>query len=826
MLLANRSKRKDLDLAAKKPNQLPPARFNLTTLLRRFNKKEDSVPQLPPDSAAEPLCTQAHLAVPTLTFVDSATSSASASGAPSGAATYSSFSTECVSLPNSEMTSHYELDAIEEDMLPVTDVPDQPVASKLRSHLRPGVATARAFAGMTCMGGTDGVHPDCGPAGVSPISSASPTSPLSDDASFEIDDMQDITAYLSEAESDLAYNPNSEECASEYVDGGYHPVNKGEVYYSAEIPGRQYIALRKLGWGHFSTVWLAKARTYPSDPDHRDENDFYVALKFVKSNRNYTEAAEDEIRILTTLQNPAAHAGHLTLHQRLYFDRFADDQGLPSTHPGYGRIMALLDHFTVRGPHGSHICMVFEVLGENMLSIVGKFKQQAKLAREIEREKQKQADQHSKEKSSKDQTKEQPDHIKEPKESARTNPDPKLERKINTRALLSLGLLRKPETEAVPPVPDMTWLSHGGLPVPIVRQIMRQLLTALDYIHHCGVVHTDLKPENILMEIDEIEPLIRDIERQKVARFWGRHGGENKGKRPKSKTHRKHKNKDKKVPVKDSTASDVSLSGSGNVSTVSFGSHGSVTSTGSGPLSYTPSRNSVPGRFGSPVRSSKPLTQLSDVRSTSKAATAAPFHVKLADLGNATFCHAHFTDLIQTRQYRSPEIILHHSTWGASTDIWSVGCILFELITGDYLFDPHNGDKFDKDDDHLAQMIELLGEMPSEEYLMRCSSASKFFKMGDLDQVRLRRIAPLKYWGLEDVLVEKYKLDRTDPNVPLVADLILKCLRFNLEERFDARSLLSHPWLNDDLDWASVDVARLRLARPTHTSDVPGFLLE
>jgi len=39
-----------------------------------------------------------------------------------------------------------------------------------------------------------------------------------------------------------------------YVKGGYHPVNIGEVF------NRRYTVVRKLGWGHFSTVWLAKDR--------------------------------------------------------------------------------------------------------------------------------------------------------------------------------------------------------------------------------------------------------------------------------------------------------------------------------------------------------------------------------------------------------------------------------------------------------------------------------------------------------------------------------------------------------------------------------------
>ena len=38
---------------------------------------------------------------------------------------------------------------------------------------------------------------------------------------------------------------------------------------------------------------------------------------------------------------------------------------------------------------------------------------------------------------------------------------------------------------------------------------------------------------------------------------------------------------------------------------------------------------------------------------------------------------------------------------------------VFELITGgDYLFDPASGSRYSKDDDHIAQIIELMGEFP------------------------------------------------------------------------------------------------------------------
>ena len=74
---------------------------------------------------------------------------------------------------------------------------------------------------------------------------------------------------------------------------------------------------------------------------------------------------------------------------------------------------------------------------------------------------------------------------------------------------------------------------------------------------------------------------------------------------------------------------------------------------------------------------------------------------KICDLGNGCWTHHHFTSRIQTRQYRSPEVILGID-YGTSADLWSFACMIFELITGDFLFEPRKGPCYSKNDDHLA----------------------------------------------------------------------------------------------------------------------------
>jgi len=166
------------------------------------------------------------------------------------------------------------------------------------------------------------------------------------------------------------------------------------------------------------------------------------------------------------------------------------------------------------------------------------------------------------------------------------------------------------------------------------------------------------------------------------------------------------------------------------------------------------------------------------------------FHCKIGDLGNACWVDKHFTDDVTTRQYRAPEVIVG-CPYGPEIDIWSLACLVFELVTGDYLFDPKEDPthRHTRDEDHLALMIELLGEMPK-----KLTQEGKFSKQYFTRKGELKNITELDEWGLRDVLVEKYKL--SDEDADGLSSFLLPMLEFNPAQRISASDAMKHPWLS------------------------------
>ena len=142
----------------------------------------------------------------------------------------------------------------------------------------------------------------------------------------------------------------------------------------------------------------------------------------------------------------------------------------------------------------------------------------------------------------------------------------------------------------------------------------------------------------------------------------------------------------------------------------------------------------------------------------------------------------------QTSQYRAPELILGIN-YNETIDIWSLACIVFELATGDYLFNPHNSLKYTKNDEHLAKIIQILGKMPKL-FVSRGSYSKKYFnKFG-----KLKRIQNLEKLNLTDILINNYNFKEKEAKA--LTDFIMPMLEYFPEKRATARQMLKHPWLN------------------------------
>ncbi|GJE90013.1 kinase-like protein [Phanerochaete sordida] len=140
---------------------------------------------------------------------------------------------------------------------------------------------------------------------------------------------------------------------------------------------------------------------------------------------------------------------------------------------------------------------------------------------------------------------------------------------------------------------------------------------------------------------------------------------------------------------------------------------------------------------------------------------------------------------------RAPEVILR-SDFGPAIDIWAIGCIVFEMLSGRWLFHPEaGGDDWSIEDDHLAKMIELTNERFSAAMLERAENAREYFDShGDL--LRVQELYPVP---LQDAL-NNYKTITAD-EAKAAAVFIRECLHLEPAARWSARQLLEHPWLRD-----------------------------
>ncbi len=152
--------------------------------------------------------------------------------------------------------------------------------------------------------------------------------------------------------------------------------------------------------------------------------------------------------------------------------------------------------------------------------------------------------------------------------------------------------------------------------------------------------------------------------------------------------------------------------------------------------------------------------------------------IVLTDFGSCIKFRDLDNDEIQTRYYRAPEVILK-IPYDHKIDIWSIGCILFEIYTGKILFDPEKDEDFNRDFYHLNLIQELCGEFPKS-FIKKSPLKNFFFKNNRL-----------KYKNKNgDKLSIESLINKANPNVKLI-NLIKKCLIIDPVERPDINKIMT-----------------------------------
>uniref|UniRef100_A0A8B9JIT4 non-specific serine/threonine protein kinase n=2 Tax=Astyanax mexicanus TaxID=7994 RepID=A0A8B9JIT4_ASTMX len=617
----------------------------------------------------------------------------------------------------------------------------------------------------------------------------------------------------------LGSDDEEQEDPADYCKGGYHPVKIGDLFNG------RYHVIRKLGWGHFSTVWLCW--------DIQGKR--FVAMKVVKSAQHYTETALDEIKLLRCVR-----------------------ESDPSD-PNKDMVVQLIDDFKISGINGIHVCMVFEVLGHHLLKWIIKSNYQGlplPCVKSIIRQVLQGLDYlHTKCKiihtdikpenilmcvddafvrrmaveatewqkagapppsGSAEETEEEEE---EEEEKTATEDDPEPGQVEKKRAeeepkIVSTGDQLEPKAD------ECTEEKQPDQPKEEEEQEEQDRTE--------GAEDDDEEEEDEDDdEDDDEEDDEADDERQEL-----RNSTEDQNDTPKTNGHvilnakgRDHKSLqvlpvpspshspllcplvESEISTTDRDASDASyeLFNGETVGLTNGARH-----RGTAPRFPELPLDPEPGECGqdegepplSPNADRSRTVSSSSTGDTPKAKARAAdllvnpldprnadtLRVKIADLGNACWVHKHFTEDIQTRQYRSIEVLIG-AGYSTPADIWSTACMAFELATGDYLFEPHSGEDYSRDEDHIAHIIELLGCIPRHFALSGKYSREFFNRRGEL-----RHITKLKPWSLFDVLVEKYGWSAEDAGH--FTHFLLPMLEMVPEKRASARDCLNHAWLS------------------------------
>uniref|UniRef100_A0A2K6A476 non-specific serine/threonine protein kinase n=1 Tax=Mandrillus leucophaeus TaxID=9568 RepID=A0A2K6A476_MANLE len=546
----------------------------------------------------------------------------------------------------------------------------------------------------------------------------------------------------------LGSDDDKQEDPNDYCKGSYHLVKIGDLFNG------RYHVIQKLGWGHFSMIWL-------SWDIHGKK---FVAMKVVKSAEHYTETALDKIRLLKSARNPDPN------------------------NPNREMVVQLLDDFKISRVNGTHICMVFEVLGHHLLKWITKSNYQGLpllCVKKIIHL----------------------DYLHTKCRIIHTDIKPEnILLSVNEQYFRSLAAEATKWQQSGAPPPSGSAVSTAPQPKPADKMSKKK--------------KKKLKKRQ-KRQAELLEKRMQEIEEMERVGPWAKKTKQARRIRESF----KYVGQDQTLMERDTEGGAAEINCNGVIEVINYtqnsnnetlrhkedlhnandrdvqnlNQESSFLSSQNGDSKYISQlqesiRSEIPcedeqeQEHNGPLDNKGKSTAGNFLVNSLEPKNAEKFKVKIADLGNACWVHKHFTEDIQTRQYHSLEVLIG-SGCNTPADIWSMTCMAFELATDAYLFEPHSGEEYTQDEDHIALIIELLVKVPCKLIVAGKYSKEFFTKKGDL-----KRIMKLKPWGLFEVLVEKYEWSQEE--AAGFTDLLLPMLELIPEKRATATECLCHPWLN------------------------------
>lgn len=221
---------------------------------------------------------------------------------------------------------------------------------------------------------------------------------------------------------------------------------------------------------------------------------------------------------------------------------------------------------------------------------------------------------------------------------------------------------------------------------------------------------------------------------------------------------------------------------------------------------YKTSSSSSRSGSGSSTSSSatgRTLTPSTNTNGSSKNAKSRKIlnntKIHLIDFGSATFNDEYHSSVVSTRHYRAPEIILGVG-WSYPCDVWSIGCILVELCTGEALFQTHDNME------HLALMQKVLNKRIDPSLVEKVRWTQSFvdpttkvlkYPSRDTDEQSIKYVNSVRPF---DTMLRAMPAFRSHQRFwLLLIDLLNRIFEYDPSKRITAREALLHPWFDESI---------------------------